>query len=126
MQKLSHKIGSKWAEKNILPLLQGFMSNPNYLYRENALFGIKVRPSHQSLVGCLSLEVLSRLGATLLEMSTTEKIPNVMILVLQAVHLIKKILNDKSFDENARIMYNTLLNDPDSDVAYYAKLYATK
>lgn len=58
-------------------------------------------------------------------MSTMEKVPSVMVLLLQTVEVVSKTLDDKNFMENARIMYNTLLNDPDTDVNYYAKLYSS-
>ena len=119
IRKLSERLGTKWCERNILPAINAYMSNTNYLLRENALFGIK------SLVDLLSPEVLARTGAQLLEMSTTEKVAPVMILILQTIKLISTSLSDKNFDENAKIMYNTLLNDPDSDVSYYAKKYAS-
>ena len=120
ISKLTEKLGTLWCEKNILPAINIYMEQKNYLFRENALFGI------QALAEWLSPEVLAKCGAQLLEMSTTEKVSPVMILILQTIKLISTKLQDKSFDENAKIMYNTLLNDPDSDVSYYAKLYASQ
>lgn len=52
IKKLSKKLGPKWCEKYALNMFQGFISNPNYLYRENALFGFKVEltyKEHRSL-----------------------------------------------------------------------------
>lgn len=72
----------------------------------------------------LSPEALARTGSQLLEMSTREKVPCVIVLILQTVHKIGERLNDRSFEENARIMYNTRINDPDSDVTHYARLYS--
>lgn len=78
----------------------------------------------QSLAKLLSPEILAKAGGQLLEMSTIEKVPSVIVLLLQTVDVLGKNLDDKNFLENARIMYNTLLNDPDTDVNYYAKLYS--
>ena len=77
------------------------------------------------MVKVLNTETLARAGAHFLEMSTLEKVPSVMVLLLQTIDAIGKTLEDKSFMDNARIMYNTLLNDPDTDVNYYAKLFSS-
>lgn len=42
IQKLAERLGGRWAEKYVLPKLMSFMSHMNYLYRQNALFGVKV------------------------------------------------------------------------------------
>lgn len=42
IKKLSKKLGQKWCEKYALQMYMSFINNPNYLYRENALFGLKV------------------------------------------------------------------------------------
>ncbi len=81
--------------------------------------------TYKTLVSILSQDILAKIGAQLLEMSMTEKVPSVMVLILHTVHTIGQTLNDKNFNDNAKIMYNTLLNDPDSDVSHYAKLYST-
>lgn len=73
----------------------------------------------------LSHESLAKSGAQFLELSTVEKVPSVMVLLLQTIEAIGKALNDKNFEDNSRIMYNTFLNDPDSDVSYYAKLFSS-
>jgi len=77
------------------------------------------------LADVLSPDALAHTGEKLLDLSTKEKVPNITILILQTVHFLRKHINDKHFDENAKIMYNTMLNDADSDVSYYAKLYCT-
>ena len=42
MKKLSERLGARWAEKTVFPKIMEFLSNKNYLLRQNALFGVKV------------------------------------------------------------------------------------
>lgn len=44
LKNLSKKLGSSWADKKALPILKSFMQNPNFLFRINYHFGVKVPP----------------------------------------------------------------------------------
>lgn len=42
IKHLSKKLGGVWAEKYALPLIKGYQNHPNYIFRINFYFGIKV------------------------------------------------------------------------------------
>jgi hypothetical protein len=42
IRRLAERLGGRWAEKYVLPKVMEFVNNTNYLYRQNALFGVKV------------------------------------------------------------------------------------
>lgn len=42
IKKLAERLGARWTEKFVFSKVMDFLSNKNYLLRENALFGVKV------------------------------------------------------------------------------------
>lgn len=42
IKKLAERLGARWTEKYIFTKVMDFLTNKNYLLRENALFGVKV------------------------------------------------------------------------------------
>lgn len=89
IKKLSKKLGPKWCEKHALPMFTGFINNPNYLYRENALFGLK------SIAMYLSHETILKVSNQIIEMAKHEKVPSVLVLIIQTINEFTQNSDDK-------------------------------
>ncbi len=99
-------------------MFTGFLSNQNYLYRENALFGLK------SVAMYISHETIQKVANQLVDMSKTEQVPSVLVLILQTIHEFTQNGDDKVLSNIAQGLYTSLQEHPDSDVSFYAKQYS--
>lgn len=120
LKNLSKKLGSSWAEKHAIPVIEGFKKKNNFLYRMNYFFGIK------ALAPFLSHGQLNKCALKIAEHSKTEKVPNIKVAMLQTLDAIQKICNDKSVKDRIKTVYKSCSSESDSDVKYYAKLYLSK
>lgn len=97
-----------------------FFSNPNYLYRENALFGIK------GIAPYLDKDALPKIVDQIMSLAKSEKVPNVQVLILQAMNELQATSDDPKLNSAAKELYSAWKNDSDTDVSFYAKKFADK
>ena len=98
-------------------MFTGFINNPNYLYRENALFGLK------SIAMYLSHETILKVSNQIIEMAKHEKVPSVLVLIIQTINEFTQNSDDKPLISGAQGLYTSQQDHPDADVSFYAKQY---
>jgi hypothetical protein len=67
-----------------------------------------------------------KIASQIADMAGNETVPNVLVLILQTIYEFQASINDKNLDSLAKQLYLKCQDHPDSDVSYYAKLYAAK
>jgi hypothetical protein len=65
-------------------------------------------------------------GNQLIELSKTEKVPNVIVLLLQTVNDFRANCNDKSLAASAKELFHSFESHQDSDVSYSAQSFSSK
>jgi serine/threonine-protein phosphatase 2A regulatory subunit A len=88
LKKLVETLGPKWGEKYIVPKLLTFQTNPNYLYRENLLFGTN------AIAPLVSSESLERHLIPGILALASDKIPNIRFNVCKTFVQISKLVKD--------------------------------
>lgn len=76
-----------------------------------------------ALSGFLTTSAMNKVANPLLSMAHDDKVPNVRLNALKAVHEIKRNLKDKSFEEKAKKCFSDCKDDKDMDVAAFAKKF---
>jgi len=97
-----------------------FFTNPNYLYRENALFGFKAISQY------VSNATKQKLVSQITQLAKNEQVPSVLVLILQTVKEFQESVDDPAVNAMARDLCKSLQDYPDADVSYYAQLNAPK
>ncbi|KAL4475589.1 hypothetical protein ABPG72_009278 [Tetrahymena utriculariae] len=105
-------LGSSWAEKNIMSKILNIVNSPNYLHRETVLFLII------QIAKTLSPEYLSKTIVPLLTTLSKDPVANIRFNVSKAFKAILPFVKEK---EQLKTVLNTLCEDSDSDVKFYAK-----
>ncbi|CCU97779.1 unnamed protein product [Malassezia sympodialis ATCC 42132] len=120
LKKLTEVFGVEWARQSIIPKVLQMSTHPNYLYRMTTIFAvITMAPSLDS-----DTIVSSVLGAML--SMVQDPIPNIRFNVAKALEVLSREL--ASSPANRRIVQDrivpalqTLRDDADADVQYYAQ-----
>lgn len=69
-------------------------------------------------------DVIHKVTNQIIDLAKQEKVPNVLILILQTVNEFQKIINDDQLKKNAKDLYTSLLQHSDSDVSFYAERFS--
>lgn len=67
-----------------------------------------------------------KVASQIAEMASSETVSNVLVLILQTINEFQATINDKNLDSLAKQLYQRYQDHNDSDVSYYAKLFAAK
>ena len=107
--------GINWIEENILPTLLSFENNENCLYRQIPLI------TFRHLAPCLNAEFYSENIFPVLSTYATDKILNIRMNVSRVIIEFASKLKGTEAEEKTISLLNALKNDPEFDVAYFAK-----
>lgn len=107
-------LGSKWAEKFVLPKLFSYQTHSNYLFRMSPLFAISlIAPllSQEAIEGKVMPFVLNQMA---------DKVPNIRFNVAKCLKVMTPLLKNESLKAAAMKALTQLGSDSDFDVRYHS------
>lgn len=114
LKEITAILGSKWAEKYVLPKLFSYQSRSNYLFRMNPLFAISL------IAPLLSQEVLEEKVMPFVLNQMADKVPNIRFNVGKCLKVMIPLIKNESLKSAAMKALTQLGSDPDFDVRYFS------
>lgn len=114
LKRLVEIFGIAWGEEKIFPRIIVLYNLENYLPRMTSLFSIN------SLVPIVGPGVLVNSFIPVLNKMATDPVPNIRFNVAQTLQLVAKYVDAATVESQIKPTLNTLLEDSDVDVKYYA------
>ncbi len=117
LKELTGVLGSKWAEKTVIPKLFAYQTNTNYLFRLMPLFALP------KLVPELSQDSVEKVVVPFLLNQTGDKVPNIRFNIAKALRAISPYVKSPSLQSAIAKALSQLAADSDQDVRYYSSKY---
>lgn len=114
LQQLTIILGSKWAEKNVLPKLLSYQMHTNYLFRMTPLFAV------QMLVPHLSQEGIEKIIVPFMLNQIADKVPNIRFNIAKGLKVVAPYVKNSSLQTAITKALTQLSSDPDLDVKYFS------
>uniref|UniRef100_A0A6B2L0U3 TOG domain-containing protein n=1 Tax=Arcella intermedia TaxID=1963864 RepID=A0A6B2L0U3_9EUKA len=116
IKKLTETFGEPWFKSYILPKISDLSKHSNYLYRITTLYCISTVSTILPTTTTIShlLPIVVELG--------TDKIPNIRLNVAKCLQILSGVVEGAIVDAKIKPLLNTLLEDPDRDVRYFANI----
>lgn len=114
LQQLTIILGTKWAEKNVLPKLLSYQMHTNYLFRMTPLFCLPLLAPH------LSQECVEKTIVPFILNQVADKVPNIRFNIARALKLIAPYVKNSGLSSAISKALNQLSMDQDPDVKYNA------
>jgi len=114
LKKLAEAFGAQWAEEHLVPKVSQMCSSNNYLYRLTTLSccaGLS-----ECLGKCEGTEQLLQMVSGM----ANDPVPNVRFNVSKAIGRMIPSVQDSTLAASVKPMLQTMCEDPDADVKYYA------
>jgi len=117
VKELTVILGSKWAEKYVLPKLTSYQMHANYLFRMTPLFAIPMLVPH------LSQPAVEKTVVPFILNQIADKVPNIRFNVAKDLKQILPFVKNSSLQSAISKALTQLGADVDADVKYYSTKY---
>lgn len=116
LKKLCDQFGLTWTQTHVVPRVVAMCAHTNYLYRLTSLHAVQVL----SAADVLTVEVLSTTLLPLVLRLATDPVANIRFNVAKTLQSMVARLSQDTVSSQIRPCLDTLLQDADRDVQYYA------
>ena len=116
LKQLTIVLGSKWAEKSVLPKLVSYQMHTNYLFRMTPLFAIPL------LIPYLSQTSIEKTIVPFFLNQTADKVPNIRFNVAKGLKLVEPYVKNSSLLSAISKALTQLSSDTDFDVKYFSSM----
>lgn len=117
LQQLTMVLGSKWAEKSLLPKLLAYQTHTNYLFRMTPLFSVPL------LVPYLSQSCVEKTVVPFLLNQVADRVANIRFNVAKGLKVTAPYVKNPSLQSAVSKALAQLASDSDADVKYYSSKY---
>ncbi len=117
LQQLTMVLGSKWAEKSMLPKLLGYQTHTNYLFRMTPLFAVPCLVPH------LSQTCVEKTVVPFLLNQVADRVANIRFNVAKGLKVVAPYVKNPSLQSAITKALAQLSSDSDADVKYFSSKY---
>ncbi len=114
LQQLSAVLGTKWAEKSVLPKLLAYQTHTNYLFRMTPLFAVPL------LAPQLSQTCIEKTVVPFLLNQVADRVANIRFNVAKGLKVVSPYVKSPSLHSAITKALSQLATDSDADVKYFS------